>query len=582
MRTSALCLLVLSAAAAASARYVLSETWKGSGFWDNFNFANAPDPTHGYVYYTSRDEAAAWQLISNDGDRSIIRADTSSISSGRGRASVRIESKKTFTTGLFVLDMNHMPTGCGTWPAYWTCGPKWPEGGEIDIIENVHRATTNLLTLHTKEGCDQSSEPTTAFTGSWSTKNCWINAPGQGNNQGCGIVNPPNTYGSALNQRGGGVWATLWTNEQIAVWYWQHDQVPGDLSSSTPNPYAWGNPVAKFTLGSNCPSNFFHDHRIIINLTFCGDWAGAVFASQCPAENARWGSCNEYVKNNPGAFRDAYWDINNIRIFYDDGRADTSSLQGHVSLKSAFGTFASAQDNGKIQVDRSSVQAWEAFDIVPSPVRTGAVAIRCAQGKYVSANRDSHEVTCDRDRADDWESFYPEPRGNNQWVFRATSGVYLEALDNPRVMAAYNTVAQGWETFTVGFIESELQGRVSLKTAFGTFVSAQDDGKIVADRSSVQAWEVFTIENSPARPSAIAFKSAHGKYISANPDNHQVTCDRDSASDWESFFPESRGNNQWVFRATNGKYLQTLDNPRVMAAYNSVPQGWETFTIQHY
>eukprot|EP00727_Mastigamoeba_balamuthi_P005762 m51a1_g1805 putative endo- -beta-glucanase (327) ;mRNA; r:460183-461283 len=322
MRTATLCALVLSAAAAASARYVLSETWKGPSFWDKFNFANGPDPTHGYVYYTSRQEATSWKLISNNGDRSIIRADASTISSGSGRASVRLESKKTFTTGLFVLDLNHMPTGCGTWPAYWMCGPNWPNGGEIDIIENVHKATTNMVTLHTKQGCDQAGQPTSAFQGHWSTgsqgnpaDNCWIGAPDQYSNQGCGIVNPPNTYGAALNQRGGGVWATLWTTQQIAVWYWPHGKVPSDLTSNNPNPSAWGKPFAKFALGSKCPSNFFHDHRIIINLTFCGDWAGSVFAQQCPAENSRWHSCNEYVKNNPSAFSEAYWDISSIKIF---------------------------------------------------------------------------------------------------------------------------------------------------------------------------------------------------------------------------------------------------------------------------
>eukprot|EP00727_Mastigamoeba_balamuthi_P000466 m51a1_g10416 putative endo- -beta-glucanase (491) ;mRNA; r:78027-79763 len=466
MRATTLSVLVLSAAAVASARYVLSETWKGSSFWDQFDFENYPggDPTHGYVYYTTRAEATSWKLISNDGDRSIIRTDTSSISSGRGRAAVRLESKKTFTTGLFVLDMNHMPTGCGTWPAYWMCGPKWPEGGEIDILENVHRATTNMVTLHTQQGCDQSGQPSDTMTGSWSTRNCWNKAPGQSENTGCGIANPPNTYGSALNQRGGGVWATLWTNEQIAVWYWQHDQVPGDLSSNSPNPSGWGKPFAKFTLGSNCPSAFFHDHSIRINLTFCGDWAGAVFASQCPAENARWGSCNEYVKNNPGAFTDAYWDINNIRIFNTDGSPDPqpdptpSGLKGRMSLKSYFNTYVSAQQNGKIEVDRNAVQSWEVFTVEDSPVKSGAVVFKSTHGKYLSANPTTHEVTCDRAKADDWESFFPESKGSNQWAFR-TNGRYLQTTDTPHVLAASNTAAAGWETFTVlpvtGMVEDE-------------------------------------------------------------------------------------------------------------------------------
>lgn len=38
--------------------------------------------------------------------------------SDTGRESVRISTKKTFTHGLFIADIAHMPgTICGTWPA---------------------------------------------------------------------------------------------------------------------------------------------------------------------------------------------------------------------------------------------------------------------------------------------------------------------------------------------------------------------------------------------------------------------------------------------------------------------------------
>lgn len=49
--------------------------------------------------------------------------------------SVRVSSKKTYNAGtLFLADIQAMPTGCATWPAYWTVGPNWPNGGEVDII----------------------------------------------------------------------------------------------------------------------------------------------------------------------------------------------------------------------------------------------------------------------------------------------------------------------------------------------------------------------------------------------------------------------------------------------------------------
>jgi hypothetical protein len=59
--------------------------------------------------------------------------------SARGRDSIRISSQNAYDEAIFVLDLAHMPTGCATWPAFWTlsqAGP-WPAGGEIDIIEGM-------------------------------------------------------------------------------------------------------------------------------------------------------------------------------------------------------------------------------------------------------------------------------------------------------------------------------------------------------------------------------------------------------------------------------------------------------------
>ena len=72
---------------------------------------------------------------------------------GPGRPAVRIISDNTYTHGLFILDLVHMPWGCGTWPAYWLLGPDWPSHGEIDIIEGVNTLTQNAISLHTSDNC---------------------------------------------------------------------------------------------------------------------------------------------------------------------------------------------------------------------------------------------------------------------------------------------------------------------------------------------------------------------------------------------------------------------------------------------
>ena len=68
-----------------------------------------------------------------------MKSDSTNIvpDNARGRDSIRINSKEAFLDSIIVLDIKHMPVGCGTWPAFWTlsqAGP-WPQGGEIDIIE---------------------------------------------------------------------------------------------------------------------------------------------------------------------------------------------------------------------------------------------------------------------------------------------------------------------------------------------------------------------------------------------------------------------------------------------------------------
>ena len=63
--------------------------------------------------------------------------------SSRGRDSVRIHSNKAYDESLIILDLQHMPEGCATWPAFWTLSQKgpWPQGGELDIIEGASRVS---------------------------------------------------------------------------------------------------------------------------------------------------------------------------------------------------------------------------------------------------------------------------------------------------------------------------------------------------------------------------------------------------------------------------------------------------------
>lgn len=89
----------------------------------------------------------------NGAGNAIMKVDnTTKLTFGQNRNSVRIVSKQQFTVGsVFIADMLHIPYGvrvppshpfvrpdlsifppqCSVWPAWWSSAVEWPQGGEI-------------------------------------------------------------------------------------------------------------------------------------------------------------------------------------------------------------------------------------------------------------------------------------------------------------------------------------------------------------------------------------------------------------------------------------------------------------------
>lgn len=313
--------------------YVLSTSLKGETFFDNFDFYTSDDPTHGYVDFVGYEEAKTLKMVSYDNSTGLVYmgSDYSEIpsDSSRGRKSIRVESRySTDGNVLIIIDLKHMPTssgyladGCGIWPAFWTVGSDWPNNGEIDIIEYANSQSSVLTTLHTTDGCDQSHEETSAFTGAWAnglygnpTDDCYIYAADQWVNQGCGIYDAGQSCNSQFNSKDGGVFALEWVaDSEIRAFYFQRTSIPSDILSKAPKPSLWGAPYARFEIGSEsfCSSDHFKAHRIIFDLTFCGDWAGSTFGDQCQTSE----SCESYVRHNPSFFTNSYWLIDYVDIY---------------------------------------------------------------------------------------------------------------------------------------------------------------------------------------------------------------------------------------------------------------------------
>jgi len=310
-----------------SSQYELIADYAGNNFLDNFHFWSEDDPTHGTVNYVTREEASARNLTfyHNGTGQWYIKADSTNIvgKGERGRDSVRLESKERFHRGLFVIDVLHMPEGCGTWPAFWMYDEPWPLKGEIDIIENTNLATGNAAAMHTGTNCTMKHVAASAFQGAWNpgllaqpAADCYVKAAHQTENQGCSLAFRDNTYGRPFNEEGGGIYATLWDSEGVRVWVFKRGCMPQDLVCGRPQPDTWGIPEAHFQLGPDCDEQqHFGNLKIVINLTFCGDWAGTSWlASSCVTKGP---SCDRYVRRHPRAFSEAYWRIQNIRVYKD-------------------------------------------------------------------------------------------------------------------------------------------------------------------------------------------------------------------------------------------------------------------------
>jgi hypothetical protein len=300
-------LICLSAQSAFATPYLLKDHYDSTNFFQEFDCFTGDDPTHGFVNYLSQSAATAANLISAVNSQVRLHVDHTNVAPS-GRASVRLTSQKSYTHGLFIADIEHMPSGvCGTWPAFWLFGPNWPNSGEIDIVEGVNDQATNLITLHTAAGCVINNAGSFSDTASIDV-DC-------NSKSGCSVrAADTRGFGTGFNAAGGGVYAMQWESTGVYVWFFPRSAVPGDISSGSPTTTNWGLPVVAFNGGSECEiDRYFENMNIVLDTTFCGGWAGGLWrSSSCGALSE---SCESYVANNPQAFRESYWLLNSVKVY---------------------------------------------------------------------------------------------------------------------------------------------------------------------------------------------------------------------------------------------------------------------------
>ena len=270
------------------------------------------------------------------------------------RESVRLEGKRRFNRGLFIIDVRHIPVGCGAWPAFWlTDEANWPVNGEIDIVEGVNFQDEAKTALHTTRGCDMKDVPVGTMTGIWDTavgipdkktgipdmtyreaRNCYVYDPHQWLNQGCVAIDADGgSLGKPLNEKGGGIFVLEWdpAYRHIRTWVFSpHTTVPENLVDAIrtasaelpsdrvmPNPEEWPVPYGYFPIGgqTNCEGTKFRNMRLVLNTALCGSVSGNRFFKDCADESKTFKSCEEYIKSRPAALDEFYWKIRGVYVY---------------------------------------------------------------------------------------------------------------------------------------------------------------------------------------------------------------------------------------------------------------------------
>ena len=86
----------------------------------------------------------------------------------------------------------------------------------------------------------------------------------------------PGSFGFTFNQANGGVYAMNWDTNGMKVWFFPRSNIPQDLASGSLDFASFPEPDIFYAFGAGtCDPSFFQRMKMIINLTFCGDFAVA-------------------------------------------------------------------------------------------------------------------------------------------------------------------------------------------------------------------------------------------------------------------------------------------------------------------
>ena len=100
-----------------TATYNLVDTYDSTNFFSEFTLFSGTDPTAGFVdYQGDQGSATSAGLINTNNNQVYMGVDSTNTvaTSSAGRPSIRVTSNKSYTHGIFIADIAHMPGSiCG-------------------------------------------------------------------------------------------------------------------------------------------------------------------------------------------------------------------------------------------------------------------------------------------------------------------------------------------------------------------------------------------------------------------------------------------------------------------------------------
>jgi beta-glucanase (GH16 family) len=121
--------------------------------------------------------------------------------------------------------------------------------------------------------------------------------------------------------------------------------------------------------------------------------------------------------------------------------------------------------------------------------------------------------------------------------------------------------------------------KITLKASNGLFVTsnnAQADSAMMANRSTAQAWEQFTVGD--AGNGLITLQGSNGLYVTSNNGDSAMQCNRTTAQGWEQFRWIVNSNGTVSLQGTNGDYVSSNNGTSPLTCDRLQAQGWEQFT----